>query len=344
MTTFQANFLKKLSTVLTWPALLGVVILRKLLCGKIHYETLVLRPGGMGDLILAAIAIEDMGLNPAGYHWLIEKRSEAWARRIGLNYTCYDKIGIGGLWKMRGCAKLVINTEQRFGLAQAVALWMTAATGSCHSFESVHGSSLSDQTVTYHVVSEYEAAAFARLFAKALRVSKATPVCMRHRRLPASHPPVVCVAGTASLTRKIPVETLAKLIKQWKPRLHAIKVSSAPSDVEYAQKLVDLLGEGATLLQTDFDGLCDYIAASECILTVDGGPVHIASYYGVPVTAIFTSGVNLKWRPNSMNSEIVRRQDLCCMPCTRFGQTPVCKFNLACHELDYNIHHYKITE
>ena len=51
---------------------------------------LIVRPGGMGDLILLCVAAEDLGLDPRNFFWLIERRSRAWAQRRGLDYCCYD--------------------------------------------------------------------------------------------------------------------------------------------------------------------------------------------------------------------------------------------------------------
>jgi ADP-heptose:LPS heptosyltransferase len=67
---------------------------------------------------------------------------------------------------------------------------------------------------------------------------------------------------------------------------------------------------------------------------MDGGPVHIASYYGTPARTIFTSGREGKWAPLAEGSEIVRTRDLWCQPCTLFGQTPPTRNALACHRLD----------
>ena len=86
------------------------------------------------------------------------------------------------------------------------------------------------------------------------------------------------------------------------------------------------------------NGLCDLIRASEEVLTVDGGFLHIASYYGVPVTGLFTSGRDRKWAALSPGSRVVRRDDLPCRPCTWFGQVPHCTHNFVCKELDFAAH------
>jgi hypothetical protein len=73
-------------------------------------------------------------------------------------------------------------------------------------------------------------------------------------------------------------------------------------------------------------------------LTVDGGFLHIASYYGVPVTGVFTSGRESKWAALAPGSRMVRRDDLECRPCTWFGQVAACKNQYACKKLDLARH------
>ena len=49
---------------------------------------LIVRPGGMGDLILLCVAAENLGWDPRCFFWVIERRSSAWARHLGLDHVC----------------------------------------------------------------------------------------------------------------------------------------------------------------------------------------------------------------------------------------------------------------
>ena len=91
-------------------------------------RVLIVRPGGLGDLVLCCIACEMLGRDPREFVWLIEKRTEPWARHLGLDYACYDRIDRRSLG-LRARFPLVINSEQRFGLAQATALLALAPGG-----------------------------------------------------------------------------------------------------------------------------------------------------------------------------------------------------------------------
>src|ERR1043166_6030136 len=83
---------------------------------------LMVRPGGMGDLILLCVAVEALGLTTDRFFWLIEQRSAPWARRVGLEFSCYDDSPLRTHLRLAGRHPLVINTEQRFGLSQATAI------------------------------------------------------------------------------------------------------------------------------------------------------------------------------------------------------------------------------
>jgi hypothetical protein len=58
-------------------------------------KALVVRPGGMGDLIGADIALEELGRDARDFLWLIEERSRPWAEYRGLPFLCYDCAGGG---------------------------------------------------------------------------------------------------------------------------------------------------------------------------------------------------------------------------------------------------------
>jgi len=342
MTNAQMRLLKYGSILLTWPAL-TIAVAGTLLRGKQWlYDGLVIRPGGLGDLVLAIMADEDIGLEPVQFHWLIEKRSAPWAKHLGLSYTCYDQLTFADFWMLRGSAQNVINTEQRFGLAQATSIWMTHYKGKSISFESVHGSKLSSLAIPYDAHQEPEILAFERLFCKATGTPISGGNHRRSRRHPSILPPLVCLAGVNSPTRNIPAATFLNFIEKWRDSSEEITLACTPEDRNQAQKLISMSARKIVLLDADFEGFCRYMASCERVLSVDGGPVHMASYYGIPTTAIFTSGNYKKWAPLANDSAIIRYPDLDCSPCTLYGQTPPCRHKLACHALDYKKHIYKL--
>jgi len=306
------------------------LIASKLNLKKGSERPLILRPGGLGDLILSQIAIENLGKSAQAFDWLIEKRSEAWAKQNNLNYFCYDD-GINWTRKIFGKYELVINTEQLFGLSQAVGLLAKSSSGKIYSFATNRGV-FSSKKIPYDWQDSFEVDEFAKLFAVALKLPPPPLFCDRKRTIPATDAPLLGIAGLQSPSRTFSVEQLAAMIRPWS-KGEKFKILAAPADREFADHFLKLFPGQAEIIAGKFSDACDAIARSERLFSVDGGMVHIATYFGVPTTAVFTSGRDKKWAPRAVGSESIFRADLMCRPCTKFGQVPECPFNYACKNL-----------
>src|SRR5689334_8574765 len=110
---------------------------------------LILRPGGMGDLIVLCIAVEQLGLDPRDFFWVIERRSKVWARRLGLPHVCYDDDIIRQHWRLAGRFPMVINSEQFFGLSQATALLACGRTSALTCFSTNRAAACAQHRVLY---------------------------------------------------------------------------------------------------------------------------------------------------------------------------------------------------
>ena len=311
-------------------AIAGSVIARLFWWRKPDPRTLIVRPGGMGDLILLCVACEEAGLPLEGFVWLIERRSEVWARHLKLDYLCYDGGMVGVLWKIAGRFQTVINSEQRFGLSQAVALAARARRGRLIGFDTNVAGGWADRPVAYDADSEHEVTEFSRLLEAVFETPPVKAERRRHR--PATGLRMVGLSGLQSEHRAFSLEDWARFVEEWAGS-DQFQIAGSPADRELALALAARFPRQAVLFDGNFEALCDQIAASREVFTVDGGFVHMASYYGVPVTALFTSGRDRKWAPLGAGSSVVRRHDLACQPCTWFGQVPACPNHYACKEL-----------
>ncbi len=288
----------------------------------------------MGDLICADIALEELGLDARHFTWLIEARSKPWAEYRGLPHLCYDIHPLKILKQVWNRYAHVINTEQFFGLTEAYALLALAKGGRLASFQTNRGSRWSEIAVTYDWRDEHETVAFARLFSQALEhPCEEKSFSQRPRRYPPSAPPLVLIAGRQSPSRNLSLEKWVALIAQWHKE-RPFLIGGSPEDIDFANQVAEnFTGLGQPFLGS-FPALCEQIARSEEIFTMDGGAVHIASFFGVPTVALFTSGRDRKWLPLGQKSRIIRRSDLPCQPCTKFGQVPSCAHHYACLELE----------
>lgn len=299
---------------------------------------LILRPGGMGDLILLCIAIEELGHDPRKFFWVIEKRSSIWAKHLQLDYACFDDNLLRQNWKIAGRFPTVINTEQFFGLSQATALLACGRNSTLTSFDTNRAAAWADRQVAYDPDRTHESVAFQLLLGAGLNVQRPAPLeAERRRARSATQKPIVGLAGLQSQSRAFSAGEWAQFIRDW-IGCGEFWIASAEGDRPVARQVLQQFPGQAELFEGGFEALCGLIRESEEILTVDGGFLHIASYYGVPVTGLFTSGRDRKWAALSPGSRVVRRADLPCQPCTWFGQVPHCTRNFVCKELDFASH------
>ena len=303
----------------------------------VQAKPLILRPGGMGDLILLCVAAEELGIDKSDFRWVIETRSAPWARHLGLDHVCYDEALLGTHWRAAGRYPLVINTEQRFGLSQATALAARAGGGRVVSFDTNVAAAWSDEVVRYDPFEAHESVEFGRLLAAALRLQKPVVIRARRRRAPPTDRPVVGLGGLQSDSRRLSEETWFEITSRWSGG-RPIYITAAPLDRPFARRLADRLGASVELFEGDFDAVCELVRRSSDVLTIDSGFLHIASYYGVPVTSIFTSSREKKWASLSPGSSLIRRDDLACQPCALYAQVPKCRYDFACTRVDFVSH------
>jgi len=91
---------------------------------------------------------------------------------------------------------------------------------------------------------------------------------------------------------------------------------SLPSVVNVCGKLS--LDETAAMIKETF-----------LLVSGDSGIMHIASALGIRVLALFGPSNSTKWAPWLERSAIISHQ-ISCSPCSRFGYTPMCKYDLTC--------------
>jgi ADP-heptose:LPS heptosyltransferase len=268
-------------------------------------KTLIIRPGGMEDLICADIALNGLGLDGKDFTWVIGGRAKAWARYRLLPHVCHDEKAREALSRVVSRYALVINTEQRYGLAEAYALACRAKRARLISFKSNRGSSWSNVKVSYDRKKQHETVEFSRLFAAALDLPEvpATPRT-RSRMESADAPPLVLIAGRQDPERRLDVEAWTKLISDWH-RHRPFLIAASPDDKEFASELAAHFPGSASLFSAQFNDLCRQIARSEELLTVEGPGVQIASYFGVPTVAAFNHSREAKWGSLAEGSKVV---------------------------------------
>lgn len=90
-----------------------------------------------------------------------------------------------------------------------------------------------------------------------------------------------------------------------------------------AGTMFDLSGR-TTLLQSTA-----LLSGCRLFIGTDSGLMHLAYAVGTPVVALFGAGIESKWAPRGSRARVLNRH-LPCSPCTRFGYTPRCPIHVQC--------------
>jgi hypothetical protein len=304
-------------------------------------KELWIRPGGMGDLVLLTLVASRLGRLHSGQLWVIQRRSEVWAKYLGLNYVCLESLGILFWIKSLGSYKKVFNFEQFFGLSSFFAYLLVHREGSMSVYSSnrltpylkASNRDLSQLIeVPYSAVGEHETMSFARM----IQTGDETPAVFLDfstpRLFPQSLGGVVWISGRQSDSRRIPLSLWKKLIDFYLKNEN-FEIHFDEIDSEFAEELSLLFPNSKLMREMDFSMRVDRLKRASILLTVDSGVVHIASFFGVPVIAFFSSGDEKKWSPLAKDSKVLVRSDLSCHPCNRFGQVPKCVYQYECWNL-----------
>jgi ADP-heptose:LPS heptosyltransferase len=287
-------------------------------------KKLIIRPGGMGDLVCLTMSIRQLGYSFSDYCFLIEKRSEPWAKYLGLNYYCYDSLSVISCYLKNYQA--VYNSEQKYGLSGLiVALFYRSSKTFC--FNTNKCNYFCKEVFLYDSQVKHEVESFIDLLGK-----KQAP--LRTKRLKKSSGyQIFYLAGSESKARDIEPGVLVPLIAKYLHPDQELYLISAPNEKVKLKKIGDLLPQKFNYFENNFEKSIEFLENADQVITIDGGSVHLCSFLGIPTTAIFTNGNSKKWLPLAENSRILLDTKMQCAPCVCFGVTPECKVGYKCNLL-----------
>lgn len=287
-------------------------------------EILLIRPGGLGDLVLLLFALREFDVDPKSLTFLIETRSEPWAKLQGLKYICYDRDFMKILF-----LKKFVNiycTEQYFGLSAHVARFLLAKNGSLFGF-STNKVATRFTEIAHYEEDVHEKDNFISLLELGLDRNEEKFIAGFLPTSPNSNYQVVVLGGFDSESRALGIKDWVYLVEKYKDAELDIKIVSAPKDLDFAKKLAENIV--VTDISNTFEQAIHFLANSRSIITVDSGFVHVSSFYGIPAKVLFTSGNSNKWRPLAPGS-IILTNLFSCQPCALFGQVPKCVYDFRC--------------
>ena len=312
---------------------------------------LVIRPGGIGDAVLTFPMLRALReyYDEATIDVLGERRNADVYRINGLvrDVYCYDAGPLASPRVLHELAArrypLIVDTEQYHHLS-AVAANYLRPTYIC-GFDTVGRGRLQTHRVRY-VDSIYEVYSFLHL-AEAL-IGQPVPferdqpfleVDARWRDWAAQalgghdqRPVAVVVPGASTPHKYWPPQRYAAVAAWLIERGYYVVILGGRDALALARVIATQHGDGAVLNlagQTSLPQTAGVIQQAGLYISSDTGPLHIAYGVGTPTVHMFGSGIMEKWAPQGRRYVVVHK-DLPCSPCTRYGSTPPCPYEVAC--------------
>lgn len=314
-------------------------------------KILVIRPGGIGDAVLlypalAALREEFPG---SAIHVLAEKRN------AGILFGCpyidavllYDS---SPLKILSGVIKegydVVVDTEQWHRMTAALSYLTRAsvrvgfATNGARAKQFTH-------PVT-HRREDYEAQSFLNLVAavkgKEYTFDEDKPflpidrnkyvgaVSMVEEFKSGKSGTVGVFTGATVKERRWGTEKFAALSKALSEEGLGIVLLGGPGDVESSAEVKKGLDYKSVLDLTGKTSLMEtaaVISGLDALVSADTGLMHIAYGAGTPNISLFGAGIQEKWGPRGRRHAVINKR-LHCSPCTEFGYTPPCPYDVKC--------------
>ena len=337
----RIEFLKKLD------ALLGRLVAACLPASGVKVgvaeprRLLVIRPGGIGDavLLIPALAAVKEHYPAADITVLAERRNAAIFKLCPAvdRLLLYDRPR-ELLAASCGRYDVVIDTEQWHRLSAVVA--RLAASPVKIGYGTNERTRLFTHPVTYSH-DDYEVISFFRLLeplgivtpetVSVPFLSLSTNARQRAEELLASMAScgrVVIFPGASIPERRWGAERFAELARRLEGEGRAVVVVGGRGDVLAGE----LIG-GATGLnlagRTSLAETAAVIEGAALLVSGDSGILHIGVGLGTPTVSLFGPGRQHKWGPRGAGRLVINHH-LSCSPCTTFGSTPECPYQVRC--------------
>lgn len=300
-------------------------LLRNFSFGKVNEKCLVIRPGGMGDLILFDLAIQKANFDVMSFIFVIQRRAEPWAKFRDLNYVLLDQKFFKFLFFSKH--RFVICSEQYFASAGDFSKLLVRKDGLLIGFDSNKRSQIFSRTIGYEE-NVHESVNFLKLLNVLPQMSFINSAPNTNvngvRNLDYC---VLSIGGTDSESRNLDVERWSFLARALNKENLPIYLTHSPRDWRIAEQISSAITINRAA--DTFQESVSFIKNSAFLISVDSGMIHVASFFNVPARVLFTSANIVKWSPIA-SSSIVLSHEYDCQPCSKFGQVPKCSYGYRC--------------
>lgn len=303
---------------------------------------LLIRPGGIGDAVLLAPAIEALKKKfpKAELTILAEKRNAGGFALIpAVDQVLRYDVPREFLAAFRLKSDLVIDTEQYHRLSAVVARLTGAPT--LIGFGTNERARLFHHAIPYSQ-DDYEAASFFGLLVPlGLRppTSTDTPFLSvpalaqaKAKQLLApfsGHPFVVLFPGASIPERHWGTDRFGQVAVRLAEQGFGIVVVGGKDDTASGAKIITASGGLNLAGQTSLAETAAIIERAALLISGDSGVLHLGVGLGTPTVSLFGPGIAKKWAPRGPQHRVLNHL-LPCSPCTKFGYTQKCPHNTEC--------------
>lgn len=336
--------LKQLDNLIGSPLIMAVARSRKSDALYMSISSILfIRPGGIGDAVylLPTISLLKQQYPDATIDVLAEQRNAAIFSLSPDVRTIfhYDKPR-----ELLACLKtrydMVIDSEQWHRLSAVVAAFVTADLRI--GFGTNERARVFNHSVSYSH-DDHELISFRRLLEPLIGTETQPLFDKPFLHIPTNlltkirkeheipEQPFITIAPGASITeRRWGGERYAEVARELSRKGYLIVVMGMASDTDDATRIVQSVPNTIDLTgKTNLKEAAALLSASRLFIGADSGLLHIAVALGVPTVSLFGSGRARKWAPQGNQHRVINKQ-LPCSPCTTFGNTPPCPYNIAC--------------
>jgi lipopolysaccharide heptosyltransferase II len=302
---------------------------------------LVIRPGGIGDAVLLVPALAAVKkLYPAADITVLAERRNAAIFDLCPavdNLLLYDR-PLKLLAAIRGRYDVVIDTEQWHRLSAVVA--RLAASTVKIGYGTNERARLFTHSIAYSH-DDYEVVSFFRLLQPLgigvpdtvqipfLSLSDSTRKRAAELLTPvASRDYLVIFPGASIPERRWGADRFTELARRLERKGRVVVVVGGREDVAAGE----LIAGASGLNLAGRTALAETAAVMEgatLLVSGDSGILHIGVGLGVPTVSLFGPGRQQKWGPRGARHTVINHH-LSCSPCTTFGTTPDCPYQVRC--------------
>ena len=302
---------------------------------------LIIRPGGIGDALLLAPAINLLRSNYSdAVITILAERRNAGAfslipaiDRLLLYDNCRDLFHC-----LNSKYDLIIDTEQWHRMSAVIARAVSSQIKI--GFDTNERRRLFTHPVPYSQ-DDYEAQSFINLL-QPLAIRETFSHSRSFLTLPEfaadeidslvgpfTSPYIAIFPGASVKERRWSVEKFRSLVQYIADSGFAAVIIGGKEDRNSGEAILSGTSGLNLAGSTSLAGTAVVIARSRLLVSGDSGVLHIAVGLGIPTVALFGAGIAKKWGPQGAMHTVINR-NLACSPCTLFGTTPVCTAAVRC--------------